>query len=257
MDVPWRKLCLQTEGMLFSNANLQIGFKADFRGYAARLGIYLGNVSSQPFSGVAVELITPSATQPALLTTAAPVQDTLAPRAQALHMISMELLSPFAAPPTLAVTWHGSGGGGAVLLPVLPMRFLSPWPLGKDEYFRLWRVDGLSEAQSKFTFANAMDVAGVKALLSGSLRLAVLEGVDPSPTNVCAAAALATKSGVVPPAPGGHYCLLRHEIVPNHTNAADGSKRAASRLTVRATDMAIADGVMQSLTAQLGDVLKS
>lgn len=91
--------------------------------------------------------------------------------------------------------------------------------------------------------------------MHSSLRVAVLDGVDPSPTNLCAAAALACKSGVTPPAPGGHYCLLRLEIVPNHATAADGSKRAASRLTVRATHAAIGEGIVQSLTAHMGGVL--
>ena len=260
MDVGWHKLCLQMEGMLMSGPTLQIGFKGDFRSHAARVGIYLGNVASQPLQGLAVELIVPPATQPALVASAAAVQDQLAPRAQALQMVSLELLAPFAQPPVLSVTWKGGGdsgaaGGGAVHLPVFPMRFITPWPLGKDDYFRLWRGDGLSESQSKFTFAASVETAAIKAVLGTNVRLAVLEGVDPSPTNLCAAGALACKGGATPPAPGGHFCLVRLEIVPNHTAGSDGMKRSASRLTVRATSATIGDGLVAALTAHIAGVL--
>ena len=256
MDVAWRKLCIPMEGMLTGGPTIQIGFKGDFRAHAARVGIYLGNVSSTPLTGLSVELQVPPATQPALSATAASVQDTLAPRAQAMMMISCELSAPFTQPPVLAIRWQSGGGGGAaVYLPVLPMRFLTPWPLGKDDFFRLWRTEGLSESQSKFTFASTFEPAQIKQLLSTSLKLAVLEGVDPSPNNLTAAAALACKGGVAPPSPGGHYCLLRLEIVPGHATAPDGTKRSASRLTVRSSSAPIGDGLMQALTAHIGGVL--
>lgn len=85
-------------------------------------------------------------------------------------------------------------------------------------------------------------------------HLAVLENVDPSPTNVCAAGALASKAGLVPPAAGSQYHLLRLEVIPNYAKAADGSPRAASRLTVRATHAALAESLVKSLGAQLGGV---
>ncbi len=82
----------------------------------------------------------------------------------------------------------------------------------------------------------------------------MLEGVDPSPTNVCAAAAFNCKGSATPPAAGSNYCLLRLEIIPNHAKAADGSPRAAARLTVRATHAGIAEGVKRVLAAALGGI---
>ena len=66
------------------------------------------------------------------------------------------------------------------------------------------------------------------------------------------AGAIVCKNGPAPPAAGGHYCLLRLEIIPNYAKAADGSLRAASRLTVRATHPAVAEGLAQAMTASLG-----
>ena len=255
MDLTWRTLCLEVEGMLMNGPAIQIGFKADFRSHAGRLGIYLGNLSPSPLTGLEAEITVPAATQQGLSAMSpTSVQEALAPRSQALHMIALECTAPFAMPPILTITWAG-GGRAAVHLPVQSLRFLTPWALNKDDYFRLWRTEGLSESQSKFTFANALDLPGLKNKLQASIHLGVLEGVDPSPSNICAAGALATKMGVAPPAPGGHFCLMRLEIVPDHATAPDGTKRAASRLTVRATNPAIAEGLMIDLAALLGGIM--
>ena len=44
----------------------------------------------------------------------------------------------------------------------------------------------------------------------------MLDGIDPLPTNMCAAAVLCLKSAVLPPAPGAVYCLVRLEVPPPH-----------------------------------------
>lgn len=253
-DAAWQRLCLLPEGVLSNGPVLQLGFKFDCRGYAARVGIYYCNLATYPLQNLRVELVVPPATEPSLSANAANVVDALAPRGQTLQMASLELLSPFATPPYLAITWGGSGSA-CVNLPVLPLRFHSPWPLSKDDYFRLWRAGELTESQCKFTFATAHDMGAIDALLTG-LRLATLKGVDPSPNNICAAGALALKSGSMPPHAGGHYCLLRLEVIPNYTTAADGTSRAASRLTVRATHIGIAEGLSQCLHAQLAGASK-
>ena len=250
LDGAFRKLCLTSEGVLQNGPALQLGFKSDFRAHAARVGIYLANVGASPIAGLVIEVMLPPGTQGSLAVSSGAIEPNLAPRAQLLHMLSFELNAPFAQPPQLSVSW---GGGGVKLhLPVMPFRFHTPWPLVKDDYFRLWRAAELKECQTKFTFRRPGDhSAEIKALLSGVLRLAVLEGVDPSPTNICAAGALACKGGAAPPAPGGQYALLRLEIIPDYATGPDGAKRAASRLTVRATHAALAESLNQSLTAQL------
>jgi len=248
---------MQLEGVLLAGPVLQLGFKADFRGHSGRLGVYFGNLTPTALQSVVVELVVPPATQPGLACTAANGPTMLAPRGAAptLQMISIEMLAPFAAPPYLQISWRvegsGEAGSACVNLPVLPSRFGGPWSLGKDDFFRLWRVPQLIEAQAKFTFGQALEMSAVKALLATNLKLAVLEGVDPSPNNVCAAGAVLVKNGVAPPAPAGQYALLRLEIIPNYATGADGTPRAASRLTVRATHGAISEALVGALMAHL------
>ena len=47
--------------------------------------------------------------------------------------------------------------------------------------------------------------AKLESSLAEGLRLAVLEGIDPVPANVCAAGGLSVKSGALPPATGSTY----------------------------------------------------
>jgi len=256
LDVLWKRACLQPEGVLQASQALQVGFKADFRGYAGRLGIYFGNLTPAPLKVVSIEAAVPPATGAALTCTAEPAPDRLEPGRPVRQMISLELFGPFAAPPYLIVTLQPEAGGeplvAAVNLPVIACRFGSPWPLGKDDYFGMWRTSGLKEAQAKFTFNQAHEVGAIKQLLSAQVKLAILEGVDPSPNNICAAGAVVCKNGVMPPAAGGHHCLLRLEIIPNYAKAPDGTPRAASRLTVRSTHQAVAETLVAALTAYLG-----
>ena len=241
-----------------ASPTLQVGFKADFRGHAGRLGVYFGNLTAAPLRVVSVEVVVPPSTQGALACTAATPPESLIPgRPPPLQMLSLELSAPFAAPPYLVVTLQPEGvpeppSVSVVNLPVYPSRFGSPWPLGKDDYFALWRGQGLKEAQAKITFNAAHEVGAIKAMLATHVKLAILEGVDPSPNNICAAGAIVCQRTPMPPAPGGHHCLLRIEIIPNYAKAPDGAPRAASRITVRSTSPDVAELLVGALATHLG-----
>ena len=96
---------------------------------------------------------------------------------------------------------------------MLPLRFLRPWSLMAEEYFRWWRAPGLSEKQANFQFRATYDAAAVRRVLSEGLRLAVLDGIDLVPANVCAAGGLSVKRAPLP-ATGSTYCLVRLEVNP-------------------------------------------
>ncbi|KOO22777.1 conserved unknown protein [Chrysochromulina tobinii] len=128
----------------------------------------------------------------------------------------------------------------------------SPWPLSKDDYFGMWRAPNLKETQARITFYAAHEVSTIKAMLMNYVKLAVLEGVDPSPNNICAAGAIVCLNAPMPPAPGSHHCLLRIEIIPGYAKAPDGSPRAASRITARSTSPEAAEMLVGALAAYLG-----
>jgi len=254
----WWAHCLAQEGVLLQGPTVQVGFKTEFRAHTARLGLYYGNLEPSATVTLSVCAVQSSAaTQGALLLSLAPPPTALQPRGQALQMMQVELLAPFAEAPELAISFSEptSGKVTAVVLtlPILPLRFLRPWSLlGADEYFRWWRAPANQEKQSNFQLRGAYEAAAVRKVLSEGLRMAVLDGIDPSPTNMCAAAVVCLKSAVLPPAPGSVYCLVRLEVNPNHARTPAGTPRAAARLTVRGSHQPLCDSVVRALVAALG-----
>jgi len=160
-------------------------------------------------------------------------------------MIQMEFCAPFAQPPVVAVAVSDGASNRLmrIRLPMLAIRFLQPWTLAADEYFRYWRAAGLSEKQTSFKFSASYDAASVRRLLSEGLKLAVLDNVDPIASNSVAAGFLALKSGAAPPSDASGFCLLRLEV---NLNAPNGT---AARLTVRSKSMVVADGLVKVLAA--------
>lgn len=131
----------------------------------------------------------------------------------------------------------------------------------------------------------------MRQALSQKLHLAVLDGVDPSPSNVCAAGLLALKvndhlthverfvvilpksssqvahnraphvfqqrvlcfqGGAPAPSDNGHGCLVRLEVNPNFARSPDGTPIGAARLTVRASHPAMSESLVRSVTALFG-----
>ena len=88
--------------------------------------------------------------------------------------------------------------------------------------------------------------------LSQKIHLAVLEGVDPSPHNLCAAGLMANKVGAPPPSSGGSGCLIRLEVNPNFARGPSGAAIGAARLTVRASHPAISESLVRSVAALFG-----
>lgn len=236
---------------------VQVGFKTEFRAHTARIGLYYGNLEAEaPVTLSACSVQSSPGTQGALLLSVAPPPTALQPRGQALQMMQVELLAPFVEAPELTISFSEPRSGKVtsltLTLPILPLRFLRPWTLGADDYFRWWRAPNSQEKQANFQLRGAYDAAAVRKLLCEGLRIAVLDGIDPLPTNLCAAAVLCTKSAVLPPAPGSVHCLVRLEVNPNHARTAAGTPRAAARLTVRGSHQPLCESVVRALVAALG-----
>ena len=148
-------------------------------------------------------------------------------------MLQLDLLTPFESAPTLLVAWGGGGGGGGgaptrarLKLPVLLHRFLSPWQLSAEDYFKHWRGAGHVEKQLSFQFNAPYSAEAVKASIGGA-NLSVLDRVDPVASNLVAAGTL-SQQGLDPSAGG---CLLRLELNLNYARGQDGTPRAAARST--------------------------
>nr|ALD47903.1 alpha adaptin ear domain protein [Emiliania huxleyi] len=254
-QIAWWKMTLQTEGILLPGPSLQLGFKTDFRPPRGRIGIYFGNLGGGALSISACAVAMSDGSSGGLTITAAAGPTALPPRGQALMMVQLEHASPFGpAVPALTVTLAGAvggGAGGAHKLPVAPHRFVQPWPLQTaDSYFGWWRTAGLAERQASFAWAGPYDRMRAKQQLAAGAGLAVLENVDPTPSNLVGAGYLATLASAAPPdkvanASTAIFCLLRLEVNP---------QRGAARLTVRSRHAPLADSLVKAFAAAFGNV---
>nr|ALD47961.1 alpha adaptin ear domain protein [Isochrysis galbana] len=214
------------------------------------MGVYFGNLGQVALNLTSCAVEAPAGGSSALVTTCAPGPTALAPRGQALMMVQFEHRAPFAGPPALTIALAG-GGSTALTLPVLSHRFLEPWPLPAAEaFFGRWRVAGLAEHQVSFQWAGPYDQAAAARLLSSGARLAVLDTVDPVPTNLVASGYLATTSVGAPPDKVANpdaaiFCLVRLEVNP---------QRGAARLTARSRHKPLAEGLVKALAASWGNV---
>jgi len=249
-SILWWTQTLQAEGIVLPGPSLQLGFKTEIRPPNGRLGIYFGNLSQQPLSLTSCSVAPAANGSAGLIATAAPGPTAVPPRGQALMMVTFEHRAPFAVPPALSISLAGCGAS-LHKLPILPHRFLLPWPLpSADAYFSRWRVPGLAETQASFVLSGPYDRLAAARLLSAGAGLAILDNVDPVPSNLVAAGYLVTTSVGAPPDKVANpdaavFCLVRLEVNP---------QRGAARLTARSKHAPLAEGLVRALAASWGNV---
>ena len=101
------------------------------------------------------------------------------------------------------------------------------------QFFAQWNTVGAAnETQVQFKLKDGVDVQQTV----GSLRIGVLPGVDPNPTNIVGAATFNCDTPTV--------VLLRLERAPD---------KCTCRLTVRCSEAAAADSVSVTLEQKIGD----
>jgi AP-2 complex subunit alpha len=248
---------MQNEGIMLPGPHLQLGFKSEFRGHRGKIGIYYGNLSPQTIN-MSCAITADDALKLSTPDRAGEAPSTLPPRGQALQMVQTECTAPFSDAPLVTLSYSQEGGATqnvSLRLPIPPFRFLQPSAMTGDEYFRTWRTAGLAESQSSFHFTGQYDPNTVRRVLSEALHLAVLNGVDPVPSNFVASGSCAlrgTGTGANAPA-SGNPCLLRLEVNPNYQRAGGGPPKAAARLTVR-SDRGVAASIVNALAALWGGV---
>lgn len=84
-----KKLCMASEGVLYQDEYIQIGFKSEYSKGMGRMMLYYGNVSSQPLTG-----FTPSIPSVSYLNiNAVAVANVLNPQSQVQQLVTMTCIS--------------------------------------------------------------------------------------------------------------------------------------------------------------------
>ncbi|GAA6049489.1 hypothetical protein JCM3770_007364 [Rhodotorula araucariae] len=231
------RLVYNGEGVLWEDAQLQVGVKCEFHGHLGRVALYFGNKVPVALESFTATVSSPDedAVRVSLPKIPAPHIDALA---QVQHLVHVECRDLFAEPPLLHISYlAGSLQTLTLGLPVWPTKFVEPVRLDAAAFFERWKQIGGAprEAQQVFPIPAGADADKNRRVVSGA-RLGILDGIDPNPNNVVAAGVLHMSTG------GKVGCLLRVE--PN-------AEAKLCRLTVRTTNEAVSQAVLKILVAAL------
>ncbi|OCL08738.1 Adaptor protein-like protein complex AP-2 [Glonium stellatum] len=227
-EIGYNRLLLRAEGVLYEDAQIQIGLRTEYRGELGCVILYFTNKSSFPMGSFTTTLDNRSAEF--LKTDIKGLPDTvIQPEGQTQQMIMFEAKNIFTDPPTIRISYLAGALQALTLqLPVVLHKYMDAAELSAEDFFKRWKQIGGAprEAQSVFGLSNkgrTMNMDYTRKVVQG-FKWGILDGVDPNAKNIVGATVLHTTDG------GKFGCLLRLE--PNFDTM-------MYRITIRATDESV------------------
>ncbi|XP_075422981.1 AP-2 complex subunit alpha-2 isoform X2 [Ascaphus truei] len=197
----------KNNGVLFENQLLQIGLKSEFRQNLGRMFIFYGNKMSTQYQSFTPTLICSDELKANLNLQSKPVEPTVDGGAQVQQVVNIECVEEFVEDPVLNIQFRygGTFQNVSVNLPITLNKFFQPTEMEAQDFFQRWKQlsSPQQEVQNIFKAKHPMDNEITKAKIIG-FGPALLENVDPNPSNYVAAGIIQTKSRQV-------GCLLRLE----------------------------------------------
>ncbi|XP_075043952.1 AP-2 complex subunit alpha-2 isoform X3 [Mixophyes fleayi] len=231
------KFICKNNGVLFENQLLQIGLKSEFRQNLGRMFIFFGNKVSSQFQNFTPTLICSDELKASLNLQSKPVEPTVDGGAQVQQVVNIECVQEFVEDPVLNIQFRygGTFQNFSVKLPITLNKFFQPTEMEGQDFFQRWKQlsSPKQEVQNIFKAKQPMDSEITKAKLIG-FGPALLENVDPNPSNYVAAGIIQTKSRQV-------GCLLRLE--PN-------VQAQMYRLTIRTSKEEVSQRLCDLLSEQ-------
>ncbi|XP_066556501.1 AP-2 complex subunit alpha-2 isoform X2 [Amia ocellicauda] len=206
-DENFSRFVCKNNGVLFENQLLQIGLKSEFRQNLGRMYIFYGNKTSTQFLSFSSSVMCPDSLTSQLNVHTKPVDPTVDGGAQVQQILNIECVSDFMEAPVLSIQFRYGGTlqNIAVKLPITLNKFFQPTEMSAQDFFQRWKQLSApqQEVQKIFKAKHSMDTEVTKAKIIG-FGVALLDRVDPNPSNFVGAGVLHTKSTQV-------GCLLRLE----------------------------------------------
>ncbi|XP_039609092.1 AP-2 complex subunit alpha-2 isoform X4 [Polypterus senegalus] len=197
----------KNNGVLFENQLLQIGLKSEFRQNLGRMYVFYGNKTSTQFLSFSSNVICQDGLKNQLNIQTKPVDPTVEGGAQVQQILNIECVSDFTEAPVLNIQFRYGGTlqNVSVKLPVTLNKFFQPTEMTSQDFFQRWKQlsNPQQEVQKIFKAKHPMDTEVTKAKIIG-FGVALLDGVDPNPSNFVGAGVIHTKTIQV-------GCLLRLE----------------------------------------------
>ena len=211
-EVGYNRLYFTDQGVLFEDAQIQIGFRSEYRGHMGVCKLYFSNKAKFPIGSFTTTLDNPSSPNLKADTKSLPDPNVFA-SGQTQQTVCFEACGPFTQAPTIRISYlAGALQAYTLQLPVLMHRYMDTSTLSADEYFKRWRQIGGPplEGQSTFSLANTrvrqISEATTRKIVEG-FKFKTLTGVDPNPKNIVGCAVYQVEGGKT-------GCLLRLE--PNY-----------------------------------------
>eukprot|EP01116_Phalansterium_solitarium_P008312 TRINITY_DN2199_c2_g1_i1.p1 TRINITY_DN2199_c2_g1~~TRINITY_DN2199_c2_g1_i1.p1 ORF type:complete len:1056 (-),score=242.90 TRINITY_DN2199_c2_g1_i1:162-3329(-) len=226
-DADKLRALLGSEGVIFKDDIIQIGFKSEHSKNLGRMMIYYGNNQPFPITAFNVVIRQHSAVQ----IQAAPVPEVITPRQQVTQLLQMNAVSEFSEAPEMLISFTCAGKSYNLTfkLPILVTKFVEPMKINGPEFFQRWNGLGLAVEQQKvFNIQKPVSIPAVQSLVSQALHLGVLHGVDPNNNNLVCAGCFHSATNQIP-------ILFRIESNPS---------AQAFRVTVRCSSPSISNALL-------------
>ncbi|TSM20284.1 AP-2 complex subunit alpha-2 [Bagarius yarrelli] len=206
----------KNNGVLYENQLLQIGLKSEFRQNLGRMYVFYGNKTTTQFVNFSASVVCHEAlSDHILLLTVAAVRNVslttdiqlkvhtkasdpvIDGGAQLQQVLNIECISGFVEAPVLNISFRygGSMQNITVRLPITLNKFFQPTDMTSQEFFQRWKQLSApqQEVQKIFKAKHSMDTEITKAKIIG-FGTALLDGVDPNPSNFVGAGVIHTKT---------------------------------------------------------------
>ncbi|KAF7172696.1 hypothetical protein CNMCM5623_004883 [Aspergillus felis] len=235
----YNRLYFADAGVLFEDAQIQVGLRSEYRGHMGVVKIYISNKSSFPIGSLTTTLDNPAA--PNLKIDSKSLPEPSVPAAgQTQQTLFFEAHGPFSEAPTIRISYlAGALQAYTLQLPVLMHRYMEPSTLSAEEFFKRWRQIGGPPLEAQHTFGVTAKAKNVSEAFTRRLveefHWRILDNVDPNPNNIVGCAVYQFHGGKT-------GCLLRLE--PNY-------ERKMFRVTIRATQEAVPQALAKQMEQKL------
>lgn len=258
-DIGYNKLYFSHEGVLFQDAQIQVGLRSEYRGHMGVVKLYISNKSPYPIGSLTTTIDNPASPNLKIDSKNLP-ESTVAANGQTQQTFFCAAHGPFSDAPTIRISYlAGALQAYTLQLPVLMHRYMEPSSLSAEDFFQRWRQIGGEPLESQKTFGlsgknKIINEAYTRRTVEG-FAWKILDGVDPNSNNIVGCSVIQFETGKI-------GCLLRLEpnyeksvsgqpayvpakypILPHDTN----TSMQMYRVTIRATQ----EGVPQSLARQM------
>ncbi|GLA21902.1 hypothetical protein AnigIFM63326_000030 [Aspergillus niger] len=238
-DIGYNRLYFGDEGVLFEDAQIQVGLRSEYRGHMGVVKIYISNKSSYSIGSLTTTVDNPAAPNLKIDTKSLP--DPSVPAVgQTQQTFLVEGRGPFTEAPTIRISYlAGALQAYTLQLPILMHRYMEPSALSAEDFFKRWRQIGGGPLEAQNTFGvtarhKEIGEAFTRRVVEG-FGWKILDNVDPNPKNIVGCA-------VYQFAKGKTGCLLRLE--PNY-------ERSMYRITIRATQEAVPQALAKQMEQKL------